>query len=275
MPEEDKAKSHIVRERINPADDSGGDLASLWPPIWMTTYADMVTNLMTFFVLLFALTMINKPFDLVRFVKKGDVRQEITGKNDYLYSDPKEFVADVKILQQIQQMPAEESLALSEMKTLKEQAETLKETLEKGKLADGVKVKITAEDVVIIPSAPLVFAEGSDRIKASFFPILDRLAWLLKETKASIRIEGHTDDTPIDPLHQNRFPSNYELSAARAIAVGRYFIEKHAVLPERISVAGYGPLIPRYPLSDPEKKGWNRRVEFHIFISSETFSKEG
>jgi chemotaxis protein MotB len=273
MPVEDKPVPR-ERKRVNP-DQEGGGLSSSWPPVWMTTYSDMITNLMTFFVLLYALTMVRIPFDLVKFAEPGDKRIVPTGSEDFFYTDETQSADDIQVLEQIERMTAEDRLALSEMATFQEQVEELKRTLEKGRLADGVKVLITAEDVVIVPSAPLIFAEGSDRIKESFFPILDRLAGLIKDTKASVRIEGHTDDTPIDPLHRNRFPSNYELSAARAIAVGRYFIEKHAVPPERIAVAGYGPLLPRFLASEPEKRALNRRVEFHIFISSATLSKEG
>lgn len=264
-------KEHIVRERVAPTEDVG--LSALWPPVWMTTYADLVTQLMTFFILLYALTMVQYPQDLIELARDNRERILIKADGTVDYPDPMRMIEDLQVWKEVEQLSQEERLALSEMKSLQDIAKAIREALEKGKLAEGVKIKITAEDVSIIPLEQMVFASGSDRIKEGFLPILDRLAVVLKDKEASIRIEGHTDDTPIDPLHRDRFPSNYALSTARAVAVGRYFMERHAVRPDRVYVAGYGPLIPAS--ADPAKKAFNRRVELHIFVTSETVVKPG
>jgi len=268
-------KDHIVEERVRPTEGDDPGLSALWPPVWMTTYADLVTQLMTFFILLYALTMVQYPQDLVEIATDSRERIMVQGDGTVNYPDPRQMIEDALIWKEIQQLSREEQLALSELRALHEIAKEFQESLEKGKLEQGVKIKITAEDVTIIPLEQMIFAAGSDRVKATFLPVLERLAVILKDKQASIRIEGHTDDTPIDPLHRDRFPTNYELSTARAVAVANYFIERHAILPERIYVAGYGPLIPRYPPGDPEKKAFNRRVEFHIFVTSEFTVKPG
>ena len=102
---------------------------------------------------------------------------------------------------------------------------------------------------------------------------MDKIAWLIKSTGASVRVEGHTDDTPIHPRHRNRYSSNWELSAARAVSVTNY-LEKDDIPSNRISASAYGPSHPRYSGDDPNLKSQNRRVEFHIYISSESISKK-
>jgi len=75
-----------------------------------------------------------------------------------------------------------------------------------------------------------------------------------------IRIEGHTDDLPI---HNSVFPSNWELSSARAISVLRYFIQK-GIEPQRLAAVGYGEYHPLVPNTSPENRARNRRVEIYI-----------
>jgi len=274
MAENSKEEPLLEREKLEPELAEGG-LEGAWPPKWMVTYSDMTTLLMTFFVLWYAITMMNIPQELLKF--REDMEESI------MRSTSKRTTAihlssledDVKVWREITQLTPEQRIAISELQNLKEKAEEVEDYLEKGELEEEVKIKLRAEDVVIVPSSPLLFSEGSTTLKSSFFPVLDKIAWLLKETNASIRIEGHTDDTPIHPRHRRKFPSNWELSSARAAAVGRYLMDRHNIPPRRISISGYGPTLPSAPNEDPEDKSRNRRVEFHIFITSETTSKAG
>ncbi len=93
------------------------------------------------------------------------------------------------------------------------------------------------------------------------FPVLDALAESLQEIDNHIRIEGHTCNLPINTP---RFPSNWELSAARAIAVLRYFIEKKGISPQRLIAVGYGEYQPLVPNDSEENRRKNRRVEIVI-----------
>lgn len=272
MAQNSKEEPLIEREKLEPELSEGG-LEGAWPPKWMVTYSDMTTLLMTFFVLWYAITMMNIPKELITFRTEFDEKIVRGTMREASAIHLSSLVDDIKVWREITQLTPEQRIAISELQNLKEKAEEMEDYLEKGELEEEVKIKLRAEDVVIVPSAPLLFAEGSTILKSSFLPILDKIAWLLKETNASIRIEGHTDDTPIHPKHRRRFPSNWELSAARAVAVGRYLMDRHHIPPRRISISGYGPTLPRYPNDDPEGKSRNRRVEFHIFITSETASK--
>jgi chemotaxis protein MotB len=261
----------VEHERIQP--DSGGvGIEGDWPPDWMVTYSDMTTILMTFFVLLYALTAAKVDDDLLIIAQDEDdvmiLGQEAQSSLSDVTEEEHQLIMQFKELSKDQQQTV-----LSEMRALRVKAKEVMAYLKQGKMEDEVEVKVTAEDIVIIPTAPLIFPEGSAEIRKSFYPILDKIAWLIKSTGASVRVEGHTDDTPIHPRHRSRYSSNWELSAARAISVAHY-LEEDNIPSNRISASAYGSSHPRYSGEGPDIKSQNRRVEFHIYISSESISKD-
>ena len=260
----------LQRAKLEPEIAEAG-LEGDWPPKWMTTYSDMVTLLMTFFVLWYAVTLMNIPEELLKIKDEEKDSLEMPGMIDeaprYI---PSVLRPDFETLRKIKDLTPKQRIAISELRYLKEKAEEIKHYLEKGELEEKIKLKVVGEDVVLIPSAALLFAKGSAVIKSSFYPILDKIGTIVKHTNASIRIEGHSDDTPIKPHHRRKFPSNWELSTARATAVGRYLVEHCHLSPLKIAVSGYGPTLPLYPNDTREHRGKNRRVEFHISISSKS-----
>ncbi|MDP8235174.1 MAG: flagellar motor protein MotB [Candidatus Erginobacter occultus] len=268
MADDTELTPQVEHERF--AIDSGSEgIGRDWPPDWMVTYSDMTTILMTFFVLWYSLTVAGIDEDLLKMREQDDA-DIVRGMAEESQMD---FVTEeeYRILTQFQLLPREQQeTVLSELGTLRLKAEEVMEFVRMGRMEGDVELKVTAEDIVIIPTAPLVFREGRAEIRETFYPILDKIAWLIEETGASVRIEGHTDSTPIHPRHRQRFPSNWELSATRAIAVANYFIDRGDIPPEQISAAAYGPSRPKYPDDDPELRGRNRRVEFHIYLGSET-----
>jgi chemotaxis protein MotB len=102
----------------------------------------------------------------------------------------------------------------------------------------------------------ILFPSGSGGFSASAEPILDKLAEVLKPFPNPIRVEGHTDDRPI---HTNSFPSNWELSAARAASVVHQFT-KQGIDPLRLEIVGFGEFHPRQPNASTEGRNANRRV---------------
>jgi chemotaxis protein MotB len=117
----------------------------------------------------------------------------------------------------------------------------------------------------------ILFDSGGAAINPSALPILNNIGSTLAETKYNIRIEGHTDNIPINT---NEFPSNWELSTTRAISVLRYFIEKNAIPSNRLSAEGFGEYNPLAPNDTMENRAKNRRVEIKIFSeASETKNK--
>jgi chemotaxis protein MotB len=131
-------------------------------------------------------------------------------------------------------------------------------------LRNQVEMTAAAGEVNLLIKDDLLFDEGSTTLKPDSAPLLDRLARLLAQNDYAVSVEGHTDDLPI---HTDRFPSNWELSAARAGAVTRYFIE-HGIAPSRLSAAGYADTRPIAANDSAADRARNRRVSLVVHLHS-------
>ena len=128
---------------------------------------------------------------------------------------------------------------------------------------DGVVEAIPGErGVTIRTKGTLMFETASNTLRREATPVLNEIAQLAVRYDYHIAVEGHTDDVPI---HTERFPSNWELSAARAVAGARYLIESGRVEPERVSATGRAHTRPITRDSTPQAKAQNRRLEFVFF----------
>jgi chemotaxis protein MotB len=107
----------------------------------------------------------------------------------------------------------------------------------------------------------LLFASGSADLKASSLGAMDSLASVLKRLPNDLRVEGHTDNVPINTP---QFPSNWHLSVARAVNVGYYLILHHGLVAERVQVVGYSEYQPLVMNDTPEHRSLNRRVDIVI-----------
>jgi chemotaxis protein MotB len=123
----------------------------------------------------------------------------------------------------------------------------------------NMDAKVIEVGVSIILKEKLFFKTGMSEIEEKNYPslTLKNLSSILQKTDCQIRVEGHTDDVPIE---NKRFPSNWELSVARAVNVVKYFISKGNISPERLSAAGYGDSKPLYPNVSDHNRELNRRV---------------
>jgi chemotaxis protein MotB len=110
-------------------------------------------------------------------------------------------------------------------------------------------------------SSPILFDSGRSELKTSSYPIMHEVAALIKDIPNRIVIEGHTDNQPVNT---SEFKSNWELSAARAFSVVRYFIEKEKLDPERLAGLGYGEYRPLLANDSEDNRSKNRRVEVNI-----------
>jgi chemotaxis protein MotB len=111
----------------------------------------------------------------------------------------------------------------------------------------------------------ILFPSGSAEVKEEGTKVLDRVAQALAEvTDKAILIEGHTDNVPISGALAAKFPTNWELSTARAVSVVRYLSEKGGIAPKRLAAVGYGDTRPVSPNDTPENKAKNRRIEVKL-----------
>lgn len=136
-------------------------------------------------------------------------------------------------------------------------------------LEKQIELLFFKKNLVMRLSDTVLFDTGVAEILPESLPLMEKVGSIISKTSYLIRIEGHTDDLPI---HTDRFPSNWELSTARAVNVLRYFIEKEKITPQRISAAGYGEFQPLYSNNSPENRSRNRRVEI-VFTEAEEEKK--
>lgn len=212
-------------------------------PAWMTTYGDMVTLLLTFFVLLYSFSVIDKQ----KYVALANSLKGALGGN-------------VGVLNQGTSVEPSGELT-SVAPTLKQVFNQLQKVLSKNGLEGKVEVTNDKRGVVISFKEKLFFEIGSADIITEAYPILNQVGEILINQKYPIRIEGHTCDLPI---RNSRFPSNWELSAIRAINVTRYLIDKVNLNPEQVSTAAYGQYQPLVPNINEENRIRNRRVDIVI-----------
>jgi chemotaxis protein MotB len=147
-----------------------------------------------------------------------------------------------------------------------EEAEMLREVdefIEEREL-DGVVEAMPGErGITIRVKDGLMFPSASDSLRDEAAPVFSEIAELTRmHPEYQLSVEGYTDDVPI---HTQRFPSNWELSAARAVAGVRHLIEHGQVDPERLNAAGFAHTRPVSPGSSAVERGRNRRLEFVFY----------
>ncbi len=129
-------------------------------------------------------------------------------------------------------------------------------------LEGDVNLFFSGKGLVMRLSDTLMFNLGAAEILPEAIPLMDKVAFIVSRTSCVVRVEGHTDNLPI---HTKKFPSNWELSTARAVNVLRYFTEKKKVPMQRLSAVGFGEFQPVFANDKPELRAKNRRVEI-VFL---------
>jgi chemotaxis protein MotB len=137
----------------------------------------------------------------------------------------------------------------------------LTQTLSNQVAQHTVSMQMGRDGLVISLREAGFFDSGSARPKPESLPTIKEIATSLGRTPYDLRVEGHTDDTPI---HTAAFASNWELSSARATGIARLFLELHALPPDRISAAGFAEFHPVAPNSTADGRSQNRRVDLVV-----------
>jgi chemotaxis protein MotB len=128
-----------------------------------------------------------------------------------------------------------------------------------------VSVGTDREGLVIRLSGSYLFDSGRAELKPNSLAVLDTIANEFRTTTNDIRVDGHTDSNAID---SPRYPTNWELSTARALAVTRYFSETSGIRAGRLMAAGFGEFRPIAVNDTREHRALNRRVEIHVLSTS-------
>ena len=221
---------------------------------WLTTFNDLITLLMVFFVLLFTLASTDA----------GKLKQFQFSVMKGLGVLEKGEGAPVGVIESFGDKGSTIGAIKGEM--IPEGGESIEDYIEALKSFEGTEVRLRGKDQVMSLDGTALFESGSDDISPGAFPVLNELLKIIEAHSCRVRVEGHTDNVPI---FTERFDSNWELSTARAVSIVKYFIEKGNIAPERLSAVGYGELRPLGPNDTPERRARNRRVEIVLVKSEE------
>jgi chemotaxis protein MotB len=229
---------------------------------WLVSYADFITLLFAFFVVLYSAAQVDKK-------KVTQVAEAIQAAFEQLGAFPDTAVA-VRVESQPPEplkeaaIPAVRAPGNGELANLRKELEqALAPEIARGEVA----VRSEPEGLVISLREVGFFDSGSSGIKARSQPALSRMASLLTERKYYVRIEGHTDNVPI---HNTNFTSNWELSTARATEMVRLLITQHQFPAGRLSAAGYAEYHPIASNDSAEGRAKNRRVDVVILGRPQT-----
>lgn len=225
-------------------------------PPWIITFADMVTLLMVFFILLFAIGNVEQE-------KWRDIKESL---REALGADSIEELGTrqgLDVVKQVQTQVDEKTVhAVDEVGAMvnREMEDIISEVEEfvfKNKLSGEVRVSSDPRGAVITISDVVLFPPGSAEMTPQGRKTLRQVFDVLKQFQYNVKIEGHTDNTPI---HTLRYPSNWELSAFRASEVAHMMIDD-GFPPERLSVEGFAEFRPKVPNTSAENRAINRRIE--------------
>jgi chemotaxis protein MotB len=235
-------------------DDKGGSELKVDPNAWMTTFADLIMLLLTFFVLL--LTM--------KSMDAGKVKEMFVhsyGPLDYVQQ--REQVQDA-----INFVPTIKSYAITSMGSLEEAIDLLEGVATpsrngkpRASLRDIADISETDRGIIISVGADNLFDSGEAQIRLDRLYILDEIGRLFQYATNDIIVMGHTDNVPVKG---GRFASNLDLSACRALNVLYYLVDSRGLRADHLAAGGYGDLLPEYPNDSPIDRAKNRRVEFII-----------
>lgn len=229
--------------------DSGGEEGA---PAWMATFSDLATLLLTFFVLLLSFANM----DVIEF-------KEMMGSVREAFGVQRRVAGDFEALStspiSIGDNPPQE---LEE--TIRDEAEQTRElvaALREHEILDQVEVFTSREGIYVRVRDFVLFDTGDARLREEAPALLDEIAVIVASPvgEHGVVVEGHTDDRPI---RTERYPSNWELSTARATNVLRYLLDVGRVSPARVSAAGFADTRSITPNVDDDARAQNRRVEF-------------
>ena len=251
---------------------------------WLLTYADMITLLMALFMVLFSITSVNKAKLEVLSktlqeafsgkVLPGGESIRSTGANPKSVSSPTASPAIPAITTLVNSASSASSATAQakeqeDFRRLKEQIDSY--ARQKG-LQNQVQTVIAQRGLVIrLLTDRVLFDSGQAELKPEATPVLTKVADIVaREGKHQVMVEGHTDPVPI---HGSLFPTNWELSTARASRVVRFLIDG-GVARRRLSAAGYASLHPIASNATAAGRSRNRRVEI-VLLRSGQGSAEG
>ncbi|ACZ19556.1 OmpA/MotB domain protein [Thermanaerovibrio acidaminovorans DSM 6589] len=221
-------------------------------PLFMATYGDMVTLLLTFFVFLYSFSSIDvQKFQKMIFSFQGALGVLPGGKTIqedagvYQGKVGQDAGDSIKRTQEFKEGIARQLQALAKEEGLQSQ----------------MKVHVDQRGVTVSMSEQFLFAPGSAELSPFARRVLFKVGQVLRVVRFPLSFEGHTDNTPMEG---GLYGDNWGLSAARAAAVASYMVNRIGLSDKNVQAVGYGPSKPLVPNDTPEHRAINRRVDIVI-----------
>ncbi|MBL4613625.1 MAG: OmpA family protein [Magnetovibrio sp.] len=252
-------------------------------PTWIVTFADLMSQLLTFFVLLLSFSVIetdkfkkiagamSDAFGLQSMDRKAGIIEldgspaATANKHVVPIPIPQMDVTDHVVPDDLAHDEGDQDPRVAVADLAAQQAkQTFNElqTVMAQEIASGVMSIMHAGNVTVVRFPDKVlFPSGSGEFKQDFLPILTKFLSVLENSHGNILISGHTDDIPIST---DQYRSNWDLSASRASSVAHYILKYTSIAPGRITVQGFADSRPLVVNTDPQSRSKNRRVEITI-----------
>ena len=251
---------------------------------WIITFADLMSLLLTFFILLLSFSKM----DLHKYELMAQSLSQAFGFSllesspggQIIFEDEPPPPPPAQDVSQIEREFAqfEEEMEADDVEMLEQSegvdfvtqidpnienlTETLVDELEAEIVSNALNVTYDSEKVVVRFSEATIFSSGSEELMDEMFPIIEKIEEVLAGCNGQIVVSGYTDDLPVT---SNRFRSNWDLSAARAVSVVHQLIFNNKIDPNRVSATGRAETNPLVPNDSIANRAKNRRVEISIF----------
>ncbi|MFD2046353.1 flagellar motor protein MotS [Ornithinibacillus salinisoli] len=247
-------------------------------PKWMVTYSDMVTLILVFFILLFSMSQI----DLVKFeaVSESFRNQKIfdfypspvpmeNPSEQSSHEESSNLTSEIEQPSSIQEIVEdqddEEEYGENKEDSLSDLMEDVDSYLNQNDLNNVISASRTERGVVLVLQDSILFNSGEADILDTALPFLNKVGVLLSNIPNQVKVEGHTDSVPMSSYI---YPSNWELSGARASSVVRHLVNEIKLDETRFSIVGFGETRPIVPNDSDSNRSKNRRVEIVILETS-------
>lgn len=217
-------------------------------PAWMATFADMMTLLMCFFILILSFSSM----ELDKFkMAMGSLEGALgtLGVQKKLLPDQSWFSPNTQNTDQIKE------------NSILDHIEKMREQIKREGLEDKISIEEEGGEVYIQMKDDMMFHSGKAELKPTYFNLLSLIAKTFLADAKQIRVEGHTDNIPIQT---KEYQSNWELSIQRALNVVRHFVNHENIHPAKLIIAGYGEHKPIAANDSPSNRAKNRRVLLNV-----------
>lgn len=248
---------------------------------WLVSYADFITLMFAFFVVMFAASQTDKSRakqvsdSVTKALEQGHMKAAVevllggtvddAGQGNAMHNGP----GGIRPHPTPRVGPPEKPLAFPELlPSLQYLSKELKQEIKDGKL----QMQMTPRGLVVSLTEAAFFGSGEETINRQAYPTVAKIAAVVGRLPNPVRLEGHTDSIPI---HNSRFNSNWELSTARAVAMLNLLVDNYEVSDRRLAVAGYADTMPVDSNDTEQGRARNRRVDLVILNKAGYESETG